>query len=184
MARARSNARRTNWIAFGTQGGTAAQVGANSQEDYIVLDPTNAASEMSKYVDPTLVRVRGSIVFDADFSGSAGSQYAHCYCALYVAQEPIDFTVSAGAPAEDAAWSSDRIIWAGAAGAAVFNTVVTSGSDVDYGFSVTQNVQTIDVDARAMRKLGDDLKLILSVMNVPANVAVSNSFMLRCLIKE
>jgi len=166
-------ARRTNWIGRMSFDDTSVVAGAATTVE--LIDAGDSTDEISKYTDPTLIRIRGQIVVDPEWSSdpaSGVSKYYHTYIALAFGQTA--FTVK-----NSTDLSSDRIIWTGLWSGAHHLDLTTSGvSNVD------QAVSVLEVDCKAMRKFGDDGMLFMSIYNAEASDTVKVHYALRALVKE
>jgi hypothetical protein len=78
-------------------------------------------------------------------------------------------------------FSSDRILWVGSYASRSLVTIATA-----VGYAVTPDLgMTREVDSKAMRKLGDDERLWLTVWNSSSSSdTVSFGWVLRALLKE
>jgi len=172
----RSVARRTNWTSY-TKVET---VVAGAQNDLILLDPTDSTTEISKYVNPTLVRTRGYILVDpSTSSGTTGSQFSHTWAALYVGETAIASLIPSGTAAQGG-WNSDSILWTGAQG---YSSHGTQSTAVGWDRYVYEH-QPMVVESKAMRKLEDRFKVRLAIANYTGGQDVIFLITLRFLIKE
>jgi hypothetical protein len=165
------------------EGFSATAFGQGTTSSVDLLDPTDTATEISKYVDPTLVRIRGFFCVDPDMVADALIHHCHVQLYLYVSQIAI-------ASFSAAEMSRDDILWTGGFGysrAAAWTS--TPGASVALA-QVWLNHPPIEVDVKAMRRLGDNSKLRLGV-HVDGTTAGSStpvdarlSYILRMLVKE
>lgn len=174
--RATGQARRTNWLAAFTT--TPADLAANSDLDVTLFDPGGSGTpdELSTYVGSTLVRLRGWITLDPIFAPSTLTpQHVRWFWAVYVGQAAI---------APNDLWASDRII---ATGGAFWyaNTDQATGTPAG-GYVLSQHQsKAYEIDSKAMRKLEDDNKVILTVVSdAEATAATEINYMIRGLFKE
>ena len=167
-------ARGTNWI--GRHSFDDLTVNAAATSTVELLDASDSSDEISQYLDPTLVRIRGWIVVDPEWSSdplASTSKYYHVLVCLGVGQTPIAVNDSTDL-------SSDRIIWTG-----LFSGAVHLHQDSTGWISVVdQVVRPMEVDVKAMRRFGDDNKLWMSIDNAVASDAVKVHYALRMLVKE
>lgn len=178
MARARRGstaARRTNWIG---EIKADASVGPVAVNNFMTIEPLATVwAEIEGYVDPTLVRIRGSVDLMSNLTGTAGAKTVKAYAILWHGPDSNDLDWSV----EDVAFSSDRILWVGSFTSRSHVTVLTS-----VGMGVVPDLGcSLEVDSHAMRKLGDDERLWLTVWNTTSSSDTMNfGWALRALIKE
>ena len=167
--------RRTNWIGRHSFD-VLSPVAAAATTTVELLDASDSSDEISNYTDPTLVRIRGHIVVDPEWSSdplASTSKYYHTLICLGFGQTPISVN-------DSDTLSSDRILWTG-----LFSGAVHLHQDSTGWISVVdQVVVPTEVDCKAMRKFGDDMKLWMSIDNAVASDSVKVHYALRMLIKE
>ncbi len=184
IGRARSQ-RRTNWLAAAGIA-TNNAISAGTTEHIELMDAADGTQELSKYVDGTLTRIRGQIIVDPDFSASnTASESAHVFLALYVSQVALDDPVVGSGVDQGGTWASDRIIWTGAIGYSQGRAII-AGTDSELLGEYVMHHPAVEIDVKAQRKLGDDSKIFLMIVNTAnaSSVGIKIGFMLRFLIKE
>ena len=175
-------ARRTNWIAGASAG--YANLGANSETSIILVDVADGSREEAGYVGSTLTRVRGNILVDPVLAAaSSGSELVSAWFVLYVSPGPLTFLSGSTAEA-GGKYSSDRILWVGCQGYSK-NTGVVAGTDAEGHLVYALRHDSITIDVKAQRKLGDDNKLYLQVINSSgSNIGFDYQYVVRALLKE
>lgn len=167
-------ARGTNWIGRHSFDNVTVTAGGTSTVE--LLDASDSSDEISQYLDPTLVRIRGHIVVDPEWSSdplASTSKYYHTLICLAVGQ-------TAFAIDDSTDLSSDRIIWT-----MLFSGAVHLHQDSTGWISVVDQVlRPAEVDCKAMRRFGDDMKLFMSIDNAVASDSVKVHYALRMLVKE
>jgi len=173
-------ARRTNWIAR-VEGFSNSSFTAGATASVDLLDPTDPTDEISKYVSPTLVRIRGFFCVDPDFPADASIH--HCHVQLYLYHSAV-----AIASWDATSMSLDDILWTGGWGysrAAQF-----LGGATQSLAQVWLSHPPIVVDVKAMRRFEDNRKLRLGVHVDGTTTGGSSpvdarlSYLLRALVME
>jgi hypothetical protein len=139
-----------------------------------VLLSAATSSELAKYVDPTLIRIRGNMLVDYVLAVSTAPQAIHCYMAIWLGRGDQTF-----------GWNEDNILWTGAAGSQSAYHENVSGSGDSESTSALY-LPAIEVDVKAMRRMEDDGVLHLHVegLNITSPGSFFVSWQLRMLFKE
>jgi hypothetical protein len=155
-----------------------AMTGPVTVGSFMTIEPLATVwAEIENYVDPTLVRLRGSVEVMSNLTATAGAKSIRAYAILWHAPTATSLDWAQ----EDVSFSSDRILWVGSYASRSLVTIATA-----VGYAVTPDLgMTREVDSKAMRKLGDDERLWLTVWNSSSSSdTVSFGWVLRALLKE
>jgi len=171
------NQRRTNWIGYHLNG-TDATTSPGAYRTFALADPTDATSEISKYVDPTIVRIRGHVLADPVITPvTLTPQFCRLWFILHVGEAAYTTWITD----TNAALSKDGILWTGG-----YGIHYNADQSTAVGFTVQQgSMQSIEFDVRAMRKLEDDRALFFTIMNhSDSTVDCDVAMLARVLVKE
>jgi len=171
--------RRTNWLAEGPTY-VSDDVAAGEVRNITLWNANDSSDELSKYVRPTLIRIRGQILVDQTMTASDPpvADFFHAYFALYYNQSaPLGSS-------DNLTWSSDHILWTDAAGSQL--VAENQGTPAGYVvWSYHQNLVKLDVDVKAMRIIADTGTIGLHIENLSSgNDSFTFSYLFRALFKE
>lgn len=167
-------ARGTNWL------GRAAQftaVTAGNTGSVTLVDPTTG--EVGSYLDPTLVRIRGVVLIDWDNDMDAATNNGLAAVSIYAGLDNITVW-------SENYLSKENILFVDEVGMSV-DSVTTAGTESnDVGYVSAWHYNKVAIDVKAMRRLGDSMKIFLNVHNltVTGSVSLAYSYALRILVKE
>jgi len=147
-----------------------------------LINPEDTASEVSRYVSPVLVRVRGFILIDFDVDLTAATNNAQVMAGLFVEDSDTGLANNVAA-----SLSRDSCIWFDMCGLSNDNIAVSGTESNDTVQSVAFAHAKLTIDTKAKRRLEDTKKLILVLTNMsdPAGaVDITYTYGIRTLLVE
>lgn len=171
--------RRTNWLARTSLAHTALAAGTAAVIE--LLDASDSSEELANYVSPTLTRVRGKVLIDANVNPASATNNAMAGVCLYVSESSGVITSFA-----QAGLTLDNVIFSDIHGMSCDSATVAGTESNDLQMTVAFPYLEFNLDIKAQRKFHDANKLVLLIHNlsVDSSVAIAYNYAIRMLIKE